>query len=296
MKAATTNIKDFSGYRLLACFAHPDDEAFPVGGTLAMYSSLGASIALITTTSGQLGEIRQDGIATKDTLGSVRSSELRESAHVLGIDRLNILSYKDSGMAGWDANKDPDAFINANPDTVRSQLVTEIRAFKPHVILTFEPTGLYGHPDHIAISQQTTDAFHYSNKKSYEPDPYHPTAPWEVSKLIYCARPLGYRKEWYEQLSESGVEMPEPSPEQLTHGTPPEEIDFIQDVSDYLDQKIRSILCHKTQTGPNWPYRNAPEKVLKSILGFEHYMQIYPKLASRNQRQEPLGIFNGVEI
>ena len=90
MKLATTTLTDFSNYRLLACFAHPDDEAFPVGGTLAMYSSLGASIALITTTSGQLGEIRQDGIATKDTLGNVRSAELRESAQALGINRLNI--------------------------------------------------------------------------------------------------------------------------------------------------------------------------------------------------------------
>ncbi|MQG86231.1 MAG: hypothetical protein FI693_03260 [SAR202 cluster bacterium] len=296
MKLATTTITDFSNYRLLACFAHPDDEAFPVGGTLAMYSSLGASIALITTTSGQLGEIRQDGIATKDTLGNVRSAELRESAQALGINRLNILTYKDSGMAGWDANKDPDAFINANPSIIRSQLVKEIRTFKPHVLLTFEPTGLYGHPDHIAISQQSTDAFHYSGEATYEPDPDQPIAPWKVSKLIYCARPLGYRKEWYDKLTAHGIEMPVPSDEQLTHGTPANEIDFVQDVRAHLEQKIRSILCHKTQTGPNWPYRNAPKNVIESILGYEHYIQVHPKLTETDLNQNEIGIFNGIQI
>tara|TARA_A100001037_G_scaffold306707_1_gene354338 strand:+ start:2364 stop:3254 length:891 start_codon:yes stop_codon:yes gene_type:complete len=296
MEIATSTITNFSNYRLLACFAHPDDEAFPVGGTLAMYSNLGASIALITTTSGQLGEIRQDGLATKDTLGNVRSTELRNSAQELGINRLHILDYKDSGMAGWDANKDPDAYINADPSIIRSQLVKEIRSFKPHVLLTFEPTGLYGHPDHIAISQQATDAFHYSGKSSYQPDSNQPIAPWKVNKLIYCARPLGYRKKWYDKLTSHGIDMPVPSDEQLTHGTPSNEIDFVQDVRNYLDRKISSILCHKTQTGPNWPYRNAPKNVIESILGYEHYIQVHPKLTESDRKQNGIGVFNGIQI
>jgi len=289
------NIEKFSGYRLLACFAHPDDEAFPVGGTLAMYSGLGASISLITTTSGQLGEIRQDGIATTETLGEVRSEELRQSAKALGINRVSILNYKDSGMAGWDANKDPEAFINANPDVVRSQLVTEIRTFKPHVMLTFEPTGLYGHPDHIAICKQATDAFYYSSDRSYCPSTAElDLPPWEVSKMIYCARPLGYRKIWYDQLTASGIDMPEPSEEQLCHGTPLDEIDFVEDVRGLLDQKIKSILCHQTQTGPHWPYRNAPKNIIESILGYEHYIQIHPLVEESNQNNK--GVFTGIQI
>jgi N-acetyl-1-D-myo-inositol-2-amino-2-deoxy-alpha-D-glucopyranoside deacetylase len=286
------NLKNF---RVLACFAHPDDEAFPVGGTLSLYSSQGADIALLTTTSGQLGEIREEGIATEANLGEIRRQELRNSCSTLGINRLTILEYKDSGMDGWEANSHPEAFINAKPSVVQSQLVQEIRFFKPHILLTFEPTGLYGHPDHISISNHVTKAFHKSSNKEYVVTKDGADLPiWKVSKLLHCARPLGYRKLWYDMLKANNIDMPEPSPEQLTHGTPVGEIDFQINIKSALDTKIKSILCHRTQTGPNWPYKNAPQTVKENILGIEHYIQVIPKLPPGSIK--PSHFYDGIKF
>ena len=146
-------------HRLLILFAHPDDEAFPVGGTIAMHTARGVTARLITTTSGELGEIRQPGSATRETIGEVRRGELAEAIKELGIESHEVLGYRDSGMAGWDDNHHPKAFVQADEHEVVARLVFEIRRFKPQVILTFGMDGLYGHPDHIAICQHATTAF-----------------------------------------------------------------------------------------------------------------------------------------
>ena len=88
------------GHRLLACFAHPDDEAFPVGGALAAHAARGVDVRLITATLGEEGEIRQEGAATRETLGSVRRVELARAVRVLGVKDHIVLHYRDSGMAG----------------------------------------------------------------------------------------------------------------------------------------------------------------------------------------------------
>ena len=143
-----------SGFRLLACFAHPDDEAFPVGGVLAANASKGVSVRLVTATLGEEGEIRQEGSATRETIGQVRRDELACSARTLGLSEPVVLNYRDSGMVGTPPNQHPEAFVNADAQIVVERLVRQIRSFRPQVVLTFEPGWLYGHPDHIAICRQ----------------------------------------------------------------------------------------------------------------------------------------------
>ena len=137
--------------RLLVCFAHPDDEAFPVGGALALHAHQGVKIRLVTTTLGEEGEIRQPGLATQETLGLTRKLELAASAETLGIHEHSVLGYRDSGMAGTPPNNHPDAYINVPDELIVEQLVKHIREFKPQVLLTFEKGGLYGHPDHLSL-------------------------------------------------------------------------------------------------------------------------------------------------
>ena len=103
------------GPRLLACFAHPDDEAFPVGGALAAHAARGVTVRLVTATLGEEGEIRQPGLATPESLGEVRRAELARSANTLGITEPVILDYRDSGMADRPSNQHPSAYINV-PD------------------------------------------------------------------------------------------------------------------------------------------------------------------------------------
>ena len=151
-------------YRLLACFAHPDDEAFPVGGALAAHTRRGVDVRLITTTLGEEGEIRQEGSATRETLGRIREVELSCAVQALRLNSNDVWGYRDSGMQGWESNRHPKAFINADAEAVVERLVLEIRRFCPQVVLSFGPDGLYGHPDHIAISDHTTAAFHLGRR------------------------------------------------------------------------------------------------------------------------------------
>lgn len=275
------------GLRMLACFAHPDDEAFPVGGALATYAARGVEIRLVTATSGEVGDIRQPGLATPETLGSVRRSELARAVKTLGLQEYVVLDYRDSGLAGWESNGHQQAFINALAAEVVERLVWEIRQFRPHVVLTFEPGGLYGHPDHIAISRHTTEAFRRASDPASFPyqlgNGVHPHA---AMRLFYSARPKGFRLEMALRLRAAGIDFPLPTPERAEQGTPIEDIHFELNVANQLEAKMACILCHQTQVGPDWPYDKVPREVAASILGREHYIRAFPQV-QRGEKVPP---------
>ena len=265
------------GLRLLACFAHPDDEAFPVGGVLASNVADGRRVRLITTTLGEEGDIRQEGSATKETLGDVRRIELSCAVQALRLESNELYGYRDSGMVGWEANNHPQAFINAPEDEVVERLVREIRMFRPQVILTFEPGGLYGHPDHISISKHTTTAFDLASNPSAFPNQLSEGLETHTpQRLFYSARPKGFRLEWATKLRTAGIDFPMPGPEQLAHGNPPEDIHLELDVSGHLETKMACIICHRTQVAPDWPYHRVPREIAAWVLGREFYIRARP--------------------
>ena len=269
-----------SGLRLLACLAHPDDEAFPVGGVLARNVAEGRQVRLLTTTLGEEGEIRQDGAATRETLGDIRRIELACAVRALRLESNVLLDYRDSGMAGWASNDHPRAYINAPDEAVVARLVREIREFRPQVVLTFEPGGLYGHPDHIAVSKHTTQAFELASDLAAFPDQIAGgLKPHTPQRLFYSARPKGFRLEWANRLRGAGIDFPLPSPEQLDQGNPRDEIHLELDLSDQLDTKMACILCHRTQVAPNWPYHRVPREVAAWVLGREYYIRALPEVA-----------------
>ena len=265
--------------RLLACFAHPDDEAFPVGGALAAHASRGVRVRLVTATLGEEGEIRQEGAATRETLGEIRRVELACAVSALGLAEHTVWDYRDSGMAGTPANNHPRALVNADAAQIVERLVLEIRRFRPQVVLTFEEGGLYGHPDHIAISKHTTQAFHQAADPSAFPeqlvDGVEPHAP---ARLFYSARNKGFRLTWALKLREAGIDVPLPSPERAEEGNPPEEIHLDLDVEAHLENKMACILCHRTQVAADWPYHRVPREVTAAILGREQYIRAHPSV------------------
>ena len=268
--------------RLLACVAHPDDEAFPIGGSLAAHSSRGVNIRLITATSGEEGEVRSPGLAIPDGLGSLRREELSCSVHTLGLQSHHVLGYRDSGMAGTSANNLPEAFINVPQEEIVEILVREIRTFRPQVVLTFEPGGLYGHPDHIAICKHATKAFHTANDASIYPEQLiEGLEPFQPDRLYYSARPQGFRTSMALKLQAAGIDFPMPTIERANDGIDPDEIHLEVNVSDQLDQKMGSILCHKSQVAPNWPYNQVPRSVAADILGREHYIRAWPEFTNK---------------
>ena len=268
--------------RLLACFAHPDDEAFPIGGSLAAHSSRGVNIRLITATSGEEGEVRSPGLAIPDGLGSLRREELSCSVHTLGLQSHHVLGYRDSGMAGTPANNLPEAVINIAQEEIVGILVREIRTFRPQVVLTFEPGGLYGHPDHIAICKHATKAFHTANDASIYPEQLiEGLEPFQPDRLYYSARPQGFRTSMALKLQAAGIDFPMPTIERANDGIDPDEIHLEVNVSDQLDQQMGSILCHKSQVAPNWPYNQVPRSVAADILGREHYIRAWPEFTNK---------------
>ena len=267
------------GFRLLACFAHPDDEAFPVGGALAAHAARGVEIRLVTATSGEEGEIRQDGAATRETLGSIRRVELSCAVQALGLAGHRVLDYRDSGMAGSAANSHPNAFIKVPDQEMVEILVEEIRRFRPQVVLTFEPGGLYGHPDHIAISRQTTEAVRRSTDANAFPGQLaNGLEPYAPARLFYSARPQGFRMEWALALRGAGIDFPLPSPERAQEGTPSEQIHLEMDLDGQLERKMACILCHRTQVAADWPYHRVPREVTRTVLGREYYIRALPKV------------------
>ncbi len=281
--------------RMLACFAHPDDEAFPVGGTLATYAARGVDILLICTTSGEEGEIRQPEAATRETLGQVRCRELRCSCEALGIREPIVLGYRDSGMAGSEANRDPRAYVNAVGAVVVERIVEEMRRFRPHVVLTFGSDGLYGHPDHIAISNHTTDAFHKAGNPAVSRDnlPWAGLSPYTPSRLFYSVRPRGFRMEMALKLRQAGVDAPLPEAQQNEQGIPLEQIHVEIDASANIDKKLSSLQCHHTQSSSQRPYHQMPLEVVADIIGREHFIRGYPAVAPGDQ--VPNDFFHGID-
>jgi LmbE family N-acetylglucosaminyl deacetylase len=147
-----------SNIRLLGLFAHPDDEVFCIGGTLAKYAASGAETMVVSFTRGEAGQIRDASIATRRTLGAKREQELHRSCGQLGVQHVRCLDFGDGKLK----------------DIPQEQLVRQvteiIREFQPDVVFTFDDTGAYGHPDHIVISRATTIACRQSGDPQAFPD------------------------------------------------------------------------------------------------------------------------------
>ena len=132
--------------RILAVFAHPDDETFCAGGTLAKYANEGAHVTVVSATRGEAGQIRDASTATRATLGPVRQRELEEACAELGVQACRFLDHIDGTLS------------DLEPSILRNAVISLLEELKPGVVITFGPDGAYGHPDHIAIGDAVTEA------------------------------------------------------------------------------------------------------------------------------------------
>ena len=148
-----------SPVKILAVLAHPDDEAFGMGGTLAHYARHGAEVNLICATLGEAGVVEPGYLSNGQTVAELREQELRCSADALGLKEVILLGYRDSGMQGSPDNSHPNALAAQNLDDVVQKIEAHMRALQPDIVLTFDPFGGYGHPDHVRIHEAATLAF-----------------------------------------------------------------------------------------------------------------------------------------
>ena len=262
-------------FRLLIVFAHPDDESMH-SGMLARYASNGSQVVLVSATRGEVGEISMPSLATPGSLGQVRTAELVKACAILGIDPPRFLGYRDSGMKGSAANDDKRCFIQARPEEATGKIVAVIREIKPHIVVTFEPFGWYGHPDHIAASKYTTAAYDVAGN----PDVYPETgAPWQPQRLFYAIAPRSGFKAMRDILQSAGIDVsdfdgmdldsPDPLEAQVTHAL---------DVFPEIGLKRQAMGSHLTQFGPDHPIRQVTDADLAPMFGEEKYIQVRPPL------------------
>lgn len=145
--------------RILVVLAHPDDETFGIGGTLAYYAARGVEVHLVCATRGEAGTVDKEFLDGYNSIAELREAELACAAKALGLASVSYLDYRDSGMAGTEDNHHRQALVNAPLDEVAERVVGHIRRLKPQVVVTFDPVGGYHHPDHIAIHKATVRAF-----------------------------------------------------------------------------------------------------------------------------------------
>jgi len=260
---------------LLAAYAHPDDEAFSTGGLLSQYAAAGVDIVLVCATRGEEGEISDPSFATHENLGEVRESELRCAAETMGVKQLYFLDYRDSGMEGTPENQDPRAFMNAPAEEVVAKLVGIIREVKPDVIVTFEPHGGYGHPDHIAIHNHTVAAFHAAADSNSHPN-LGPA--WQAKRLFYSAIPRSFFRRMIDKLKEVGEDVSDFERfEEDGRGWPDEMVNVTVDVSETVDAKWEALECHRTQFGPGNFFRKLPDKEVKQLMSREFFSLAWPE-------------------
>src|SRR5258708_8835346 len=219
--------------RLLGIFAHPDDEG-TMSGALLQYSTSGVETGLVCARGGEGGEIADPALATPENLGEVREGEIRAAAEVLGVQKLWFLGSRDCGMAGTADNQAPHALMQASGAEVVGKLVAIIRQFRPQVMVTFDETGAYGHPDHIAIYRHTTSAFYAAADAEQYPElgPAH-----HVSKLYYSSFPRSAMRKMAEWISTQNVQVEEWLTQlDIEHMVLPDEmVDVRLDVEQFLE-------------------------------------------------------------
>ncbi|TMD97363.1 MAG: hypothetical protein E6I72_06810 [Chloroflexi bacterium] len=265
---------------LLLVHAHPDDEAISTGGVMLKAKAHGHRVVLVTATRGEAGEIyNMDEEASRPRLGEIRTQELMNAAEILGVDRLEILGYRDSGMVDTQDNKDPRSFHQAKLEEAAGKLAVLIREERPAVVVTYAEDGVYGHPDHIKAHQVTNAALDVIE---------HEGSP--VKKVYYTAIPRSRMEAFVEQMPEEARRAADNN--MRIAGTPDELITTEIDVHDYLTQKRDAFRSHVSQNDPNSWFATMQDQVYELAFGTEFYQLVRGELGSEPPEQD---LFAGVD-
>jgi len=264
---------------LMVVHAHPDDESIGTGGTFARYTAEGVSTVLVTCTLGEEGEIVDAELntpANKARLGEIRYNELRAAVTHLGIEHLALLPYRDSGMIGTPSNEYPESFAQADLHQATAQLVQLIRRYRPHVLMTYNEQGGYGHPDHIMAHKMTMAAWDAAGDETQYPDA---GAPWMPQKLYYISfRRALWIKTWT-TMRERGLSTPMDAPDfDLSRFVDDPRVTTTLNIRPYLPQKLAALRAHRTQIRPDWMWLGVPKDVREELLYVEHFVRVHTRV------------------
>jgi len=277
--------------RFLLSLAHPDDETFGSGGLVARYVAEGAAVYLICATNGDVGTVPPEMLNGYPSVAELRLAELDCASAILGFKKVFKLGYKDSGMMNSETCNDPTCLWQAPREQVARRVVEVIREVKPQVVLTFDPYGGYGHPDHITIQRATTDAFQLAGDASYVTGEQAPYAP---QKLYYTAFPktlfriyIGLARLKGQDTRRLGRNRDLDLQAVLDNIKP---VHTQINVRDYIEIWDRANTCHASQIGGGFP--RLPLMVRKRIGHKQGFTRVYPAPAHNSVDEDDL--FAGV--
>jgi LmbE family N-acetylglucosaminyl deacetylase len=235
------------GARVLVVVAHPDDEAFGCGSLLLHATASDAEIMLLCATRGEAGEVTAGVVVPPTGLGTLREEELRASARTLGVDRVEVLEFLDSGMDGDPA---PGSLAGAAPALVQDAVRRAVDDFHPHVLLSLD--GGDGHRDHVVVRDATVQV----------------GAQVGLPVFLHCL-PRSTMSRWADHVA--GVDPDSAYLRNLDLGTPDEQVTHVLDTTAHLDRRWQAIHAHRSQTSP---FEGLPEDIQLLFLARDHLIEV----------------------
>ncbi len=279
-------INDNQPKRILSVLAHPDDEAFGMGGTLALYAMRGVEVYLACATLGEAGDIPPDFLQSSSSSAALRESELDCSANVLALKQVFKLGFRDSGMEGSPDNHHPDALVARPMEEVVESIAAVMRQVRPLVVLTFDPVGGYFHPDHIRVHQATVLAFDRVRKELQATDPQ------ALSRLYYHTMPKSSAK-----IAVFWMRLLGKDPRKIGRN---KDIDLVQIASQsfpvhvkinyrqVLEQREQAAACHASQGGGKKPFGLSAWLMRILSRPVDRFMQGFPEPMPNHRLQNDL--------
>jgi N-acetyl-1-D-myo-inositol-2-amino-2-deoxy-alpha-D-glucopyranoside deacetylase len=272
------NSGSYSGYRVLLVHAHPDDETINNGATMAHYADLGASVTLVTCTRGEEGEVLVPELShlastATDKLGEHRISELTDAMKELGVTDFRFLAegkkrYRDSGMMGTEPNNRPDVFWQADIEEATQYLVSVIEEVKPHVLITYDEIGGYGHPDHIQAHRIAMLAAEKST--------------WQIQKIYWNTMPKSVIAESMAKMKELGSDFfGAESVDDLPFAKDDQFVTTLIDGNSQVEKKMAAMKAHVTQISTDGPFFALSNNLGLQVWGDEYYTLV------RGEKSEP---------
>jgi len=258
---------------LLSIFAHPDDESFGAGGTMALAAAAGNPVWVLCATNGDQGG-RPGEVGVDHALDpEIRRAELACACKELGVNEPIFLGYRDSGMEGWGA---PEGSLSRAPaDEVVERILAIIRQLRPAVIVTFDPGGVYGHPDHTACSDTATAAYRRAAAEPGGPVAlYHQALPRAAVAAMQNLQMV--------ERARAGDDKP-PTEDDIRQAEafvklarPDEDITTVISILSVAERKIAALACHDSQMrGRRW---DDPEEraQMEQMFGRETFVRVDP--------------------
>ncbi|MDO8646535.1 MAG: N-acetyl-1-D-myo-inositol-2-amino-2-deoxy-alpha-D-glucopyranoside deacetylase [Candidatus Planktophila sp.] len=254
----------YEGFRILLVHAHPDDETINNGATMALYAARGAKVTLVTCTRGEEGEVLVPGLshlasAHDDTLGSHREIELANAMSALGVRDYRFLgNFRDSGMMGSTTNNGADVFWQVEVDVAARLLATIIDEVQPHILITYDEIGGYGHPDHIKTHLVAMRASELSK--------------WQIQKIYWNTIPKSVIAAGIAAMKEVGSDFfGTDNVDDIPFAKDDSFVTTLIDGNEFVEAKMEAMKAHATQIALDGPFFALSNNLGLQIWGHEYY-------------------------